>query len=478
MSDKSKIGTGEHGQMSMRVAGQEISIWKEYSYTSDFLSPTDNWRFVVGNETLTDELLNLLVPGNKVEFFIDGIKQSAGYIDIIDASGNRATGANTIVVEGRDTFAPVVDSQIDPLHKYPEKYPLDKLILDVLEPFNFKTIEIDNAANVEVKARLASDLLKPRKHRGNRPDLRRFPVPKKKPQHNDSFFNFLSRITQRYGLWMWPTVDGDGVVVSSPDYDQDPKYEIRRKRNGAANNIQSGGIRKDSTEQPTFISCTGDIPAVTHEHAKMRVVIDNPYVVGLGLGQSFAEYLSSDVGRGASPESIAATRNDAIKSSKELLLLETRDKQDEKFGHLQYSASQEKQTFNEFLVRTHKEVVAGSKWTEVIKVKPIVLNNVYASKVARPRFLRDGDSHTIEELRFFARRQLSLCIRKAYVGRYRMAGHKLNGNIVNVDTIIDIDDEQCRHKGPMWIQSVTFSMSRTQGATMDIVTLPINALQF
>lgn len=468
-----QIGFGEFGGMEMRVKGHVIKVWKEYSYTSNFLTPTDNWRFVVGDELLAPELIDLLIPGQRVEFFIDGLKQASGYIDIVDASGDRATGGQTITIEGRDTLAPLCDSQIDPDHKYPEKINLEKLILDTVEPFGFTSVVIDDTANREVKARWASDVNKPRKHKRERPDLKKFPVPKKKPQHNDSFFIFLSRITQRYGLWIWPTVDGDGLIVSSPDYDQDQSGELRRKADGAANNIRKGGIRRDSTDQPTFIVAHGDIPPTTKQHQRTRVVIDNPYVAGLEFGLSFQEQ-SDRPNEAVNGDILPANTGE---QSLAVVNFQTQQaRQDKLIGQLTYDPAVENKTFVAALARYHTEVL--KPYTEIIASKPITIVNPYASLVARPRFLHDPDSHTIEELRFFARRQMSLCIRKAYVGKYTCMGHKLGGNIIQVNTILNVDDEQSRHKGPLWVQARTFEMSRASGCTTSMELLPLQAIQF
>ena len=48
--------------MSLRVGDVELTVWKEFSVNSHSLTPTDASHFVVGDEFLTDEILDLLVP--------------------------------------------------------------------------------------------------------------------------------------------------------------------------------------------------------------------------------------------------------------------------------------------------------------------------------------------------------------------------------------------------------------------------------
>lgn len=499
------IGAGEYGTIVMRIGDQEISVWKELTLTSDFLSDTDRWSGVVGDEELAPAIRRLLVPGKKVQFLIDGAPQFTGYLTAVRVSADRSSGTD-IRLEGYDAFWPLNNSQIDPNKKYPEKTPLSKLIEDTLrDEFGFTHFAIDNEANVDV----AANKRHPRRRRKRKP-LNQYKLPKKKPDQNDTYMQWLSRFLNRVGLWFWPTVDGTGVVVSTPDFDQDPRYTLRRKANGQGNNIQSGGVDRDCCEQPLYIVVRGSVPAKTAEHGRTRVVIDNPYVVGMGVGLSFqedkrttSERLEDNArGQGATPQvalgiaqaeqeqrlgrrlptglnltdaSTVTTEGvderDGAARANDQARGQTRA-EDASLGESRFIA--ENQTFISYLERAHHTVV--DHWTQIIPVAPIRVANPYAPSVAMPRYLTDRDSHTLEELEHFARRQMSLCTRKAVVGNFVIPGLKLDGQMVQPDTIVSIDDDASDFHDNMWVLARTFRISRSGGVTTQIQTIPINSI--
>ncbi len=373
------------------------------------------------------------------------------------------------MLEGYDAMWPLVDSQIDPNVKYPEKMPLDRLIEEICRPFGFTDFAIDNAANVDIATRRKAG--KKRRHRKTPRALNAYKLPKKKPEHNDTFFQFLSRFLNRVGLWMWPSVDGNVLIVSTPDYDQEPLYSLRLKFDGKNNNVLSGGIRKDATEQPTFIVATGKIPAKTVEHSRIRVVHDNPYVAGLELGLTMQEQ-DAKLGRNRSP-----TTGDIDSSLSGFIGPPRPSKPLPDKPFFSGIDSTESGTFVSTMQRYHTELV--DKWTQTIPVQPIKTPvNVFAATVAKPRFLRDPDSHTLDELEHFARRQMSLCTRKACVGRYLVPGFKIGDVPIQVDTMMDVDDDVSRWRGSMWVSGRTFHISRGGGTTTSLELLPPGAIVF
>src|SRR6266542_78830 len=136
------VGVGDKDRVSLRVGDEIIQIWESYTFSKHYLQPTDGFRFIVGDEQLNPDLFKLLVPGQRVQLEINGNLQCTGYIDVVDPSGDRSSG-NTILLEGRDCFSPVVDAEIDPRKHYPDKTILSKLLEDTLEQFDCTTFLID-----------------------------------------------------------------------------------------------------------------------------------------------------------------------------------------------------------------------------------------------------------------------------------------------------------------------------------------------
>lgn len=437
---------GEFGVVSLRVGDQEITVFKSYSVNSHFLTPTDGFHFVVGDEQLTDDLLDLLVPGRKCQLFLDGAPQCTGYIDRVDTTGDRYSG-NVVSIGGCDVFSPVVRSEIDPRRRFPEKTPLDVLLHDILEPFGFTKFDIDNSANVQVAANRALHSIKvggkakrhPRRTRSAK-TLKEYPLAKAHPHHGETFFQFLGRLLNREGLWMWPNVQGDGVIVSTPNYDQEPCAQLRRKRGGATNNILRGGVIRDGSDQPSHIFATGRVPPREQQHSKMIVVLDNPLT-------------SIKDSVGGAPQRLAS--GNAASDPK---------------------AAADKVLFSDAVLQTHKELY---KWTTRVPTQPIDVVNTFASLVSRPKYVKDDDSHTIAHLQAFAKRQMSLHLRHAVKLEYTILGHRFDtGVIPTVDTIVDIQDDRSRWSGPAWVLSRTFNKSRNGGTTTDIELLPVGALSF
>lgn len=495
MAITTQTGGGEFSKVSLLVQGSsilapaiEVTVWESYSITSNLLTPSDPWRAEIGDATLTDQILGACIPGNRVKWFIDGAPQMSGYITNVDTTTDKSRGT-TLVLEGFDSMWPVTDSQIDPNKHYADKTSLETLLLDLLPQFGFANFFIDNGANVELAANRALHSIKSagkkRRHNVRTKTLKRYKLPKKKPAHNDTFWQFLMRLLNRSGLWMWPTVDGTGVIVSTPDYEQDPAFELRRSFFGDRNNVESGGIRRDCSDQPTQIIARGNVPLTAVEHQRTRVVLDNPYIVGLGLGLSLQEaqgvtqaQLQEDQARGQTLPGGARGLTSAVQ------LGIAKAEQDARLGRNSSNlgrlgagseAISESQTYVSYLERLHTEV---QKWTQLIPVKPITVNNFFAPQTARPLFLKDDESHTLEELSHFAQRQMSLHARKAFIAKYKYMGHAINDVLPQPDMMFSLDDEVDGFNGQLWIVGRTFTCDRQKGQRTEVEGLMPNAVFF
>ncbi len=449
------VGVGESGSVVMRVGGAELAIWSDYCVDSNFLVPTDGFRFVVSDEQITGDLFELLIPGAPLELVINGHLQVSGFIDIVEAGADRSSG-RTITVEGRDTMGPVVDAEIDTRKHFPDKTTLEKLLADTLEPFGFDTFFIDNEQNSNVQAGKALP-----RHKKSRKKLGQYPIPKSKPHHNETHFQFLSRIVQREGLWIWPMVEGNGVVVAKPDYDQGPRYHLRRTIGGSGNNILHGGIRRDATGQPSYLVATGNVPATEFEHHKLSVVIDHPY-----LGSPTRFLLSGRLQGGFQNE------QDKIPEPQRNLIKGTAA-----FTSSRSSGAlrNETGTFSDVAAGVH---IQDFKWTTKIPAAPAKIANPFASSLAKPIYRKDTESHTQAQLQNFARREMSLYVRRAFAAHYTILGHEIDGVPVTVDSVVQVDDESCNFHGPLWVLSRTMRKSRSAGTTTDLELVPLHALEF
>ncbi len=430
------VGVGEFGSCVLLIDGAEFAIWKSYAFSSHFLVPSDGGSFVLGDEDVAPDLFRRIIPGRKYQLLINGKPQATGFIEIVDFDGDRSSG-NNITVEVRDTMGPVVDAEIDPRTHFPDKTPLSKLVEDTLQPFGFDTFFIDNEKNSNIRAGKA--ITRPKKPKKK---LAEYPIPNSKPHHNERYFDFLSRIVQREGLWIWPTVEGSGVVVGQPDFDQAPRYQIRRRIGSAGNNVLRGGVRRDATDQPSYIVATANIPPTEFEHHKMCVVYDSPY---FGIDQ----VVQGGLGVVAPFRPVGQAERGQLGS--------------------------ETLTFSSAAARAHSELF---KWSTFVPNDKIKLENGFASIIARPKYRRDTESKNKAQLEHYVKREMSLYVRRACMGRYTILGHELDGQPLQVDTVVDVADDRSDWHQPMWILSVAHQKSRQGGTTTTIETLPLNSLVF
>jgi prophage tail gpP-like protein len=467
----------ESETISLRVGDVEITVYKAYTINSHFLAPTDAFHLIIGDEVLTDQILDLLVPGRKCQLLIDGAPQCSGYIAVVDTTGDRLTG-NVVVVNGFDVFSPIVRSEIDPKRRYPEKLTLEHLLTDLLTPYGFTKFAIDNednravAANRALKQPKGAKPKKPtsilRKPRGAAAKpLKQYGLQKTRPHHGETLFQFLGRIMQRQGLWMWPNVQGDGIIVGKPNYDQPPAAELRRKRGGANNNIIRGGIVRDGTDQPSHIIATGKLPAREVQHSKMQVVLDNHFTGKFSPTGQFQFGRSQGALRNEEGTPPPLPVRPGVNQSTAIARRHS--------GPLT-SRRNEDGSFSEDYFVVHQEL---KKWTTRVPAEPVTLVNPFASLVSTPKYVRDDESTTIDQLQAFARRQMSLHQRHAFVATYTIHGHHFdNGVIPQVDMVITVDDDRSRFSGPLWIVGRTFQKSRQLGTTTEIELLPLGALAF
>src|SRR5690348_6861188 len=121
-------GLSEVDTLRIEIPSKNDSILNldNFSYTRDFLDPTDTWNFTVS--TQNPELVNkLLIPGIEIKIYINDVIQTTGYIASKDWSSD-PQGGNTINVGGRDLLGRLVDANIDPKLKFTSGQTLEEVV--------------------------------------------------------------------------------------------------------------------------------------------------------------------------------------------------------------------------------------------------------------------------------------------------------------------------------------------------------------
>lgn len=262
--------------LQMVASGAKLNKWKEYAFSQSFLKPTSSFHFVVSVDEISQSNRAALIPGAEVRLTVNGAIQGSGRIDRVTFSADRSAGSE-IHIEGRDKLAQAVDSGIDPRHKFTAQMNLQQLLAEVFGPFGFTAdqILIDNEDNRGAMAKnvTGTKTSKGAKHSGR--DLKSFVLHQLRPYPHEHALEFAARICQRNGLWLWLSADGQNIIASQPDYDQQPIYLLRRRYNDQTNNF-NGTVQLAMDEQPSIIVADGFSGGVEFGRARLRCIARNP----------------------------------------------------------------------------------------------------------------------------------------------------------------------------------------------------------
>lgn len=255
------------------ISRLQIENFTEYSFTSNFLQPADAWNFTIGTDRLSDDAQAALKPGASVQLVVNDIVLSTGYIDSITTSAQRGSGL-VYTIEGRDKLAQAVDACANPMKSLKAEQTLTAALKDLFSPFGWDNEDdfvLDASAYEQVKTNKYRQKTKQSDAKGfGRGQLRRYKAHQLRPYPRESVFEFASRLTQRRGLWIWASADGEALFVSTPDFKQDPSYALLRNKEGTTN-VLSGTVKFSMTDQPTHIIADGYSGG--GEFGKSRIVV-------------------------------------------------------------------------------------------------------------------------------------------------------------------------------------------------------------
>lgn len=394
--------------------GLEIDHFLAYEYNQHFLIPADASRFELAGDLLSDGDLQALQPGSRVEVSIDDQLQSVGYIDEVIVRGSRG-GGTVVVIEVRDWLSPAVDCHVDPQSRFAATNTLAEIIRTTLGPFGVTVQVDDNIANRNGQTGRIYGVRTSKKGRTSQKTLNHLI----KPYLQEGAFQFASRVAQRFGLWIWPTVTYGTVVVGQPEFNQEPRYQLLHKTDpqwSPHNNVLDYEVTFSRKEQPSMILASGWGGGGEFAKSSLRGAIINPYITPQPpniVDQLLSVYPNL---KGTTPSAAA---------------------------------------INGALARV-----------------PLQDPN------ARPLYLYDPESHNQAELDAFLRRELSLRMRKVLTAHYTIEGHRINGQPIVVDTIIDVDDDRAQLHQPMYILGRRFAKRAGSGTTTTMELIVPGTLTF
>lgn len=388
--------------------------WITYQFIQNFLAPTSAWTLTAGGDKLKPSIVENLSPGVEMVFKVNGHIQATGYIDSIEYNFS-STGGTEISIQGRDKFSPLVDANFDYRKKFPRDIDIGTFVQTIIEPFGFEVIATDNIWN---KGVIQGSL------RGNKTSekgkiLKKFTKHQLLPYPREGVHQFLSRVLNRDGYFIWCSADGEEFIIGKPDFDTPPPdgYHLKRSKTpNSTNNITHGTVKFDGANQPSAIVADGFAIGTT-EFGKSKIItrMVNP-ITGFDEDGQVHPEISKELANFADAKEI--------------------------------------------------NLVVPTTYRRFVHHKPRVM------------YLHDNESKTQEQLDNFVRREMSLKMREAVECHYSVRGHTApNGHVWAVDTMVQVDDDIANIHGPMYILERNFHKSRSGGTTTSLKLIPPQSLQ-
>ncbi len=394
-----------------------LSRWTSYDFSSEYLTPAPGFHFVVADNDLPPLERDALKLGARVRLTINDVALCDGHIDSLEVGASRSSGT-VWKIGGRSRLGLAVDAIADPTQHFKEAQTLAEVLKALYAPFGWLADEhfsIDNAASRAVTQGLRGTPTTKGKKAG-RP-LKSFVMHQLKPHNHEGVHDFAKRIAERHGLTIRCSEDGERLIVDTPNFDQDPSFQIRRSPSEGTN-VLDGTVRFEFTAQPACIVADGFSNGGEFGRGRIKAFAVNPY---FGLDE------------------------------------------------------------NGFVLSEVLTVLAKHPKAEqvVITTQPFTRRSINVPP--RIVFIHDEESKTQEQLNNFVRREMSLFMRKSVTASYTLDGHgqTVNGQFVPwmVDTVVDVQDDVAGLSERMWVMGVDYSKSRQSGTTTHVELIRLNSLQ-
>lgn len=408
-------------EIKLRITDEQVTIdrWTSYGFASDFLTPSDGWHFVIGASKLDPKQRKALKNGARVSLLVNNTIICDGRIDKVIITGDKSSGT-IFNVSGRDRLGMPVDSTANPKLQFKEGSTLADVLKKIFEPYGWVADDhfvIDAHANESANhPDRGVKRSKSKKHFGQ--PLKNFKTHQLKPHSHEGTFAFASRVSQRFGLWIWATSDGDQLVVGKPNFEQEPSYQLVRSFDGVGN-IESGGATYDGTDQPSIIIADGFSGGGEFGEGRIKVFCVNPF----------------------------------------------------------YGVDEQG-----FVLDEVTAIIAQFPDAEQVIMTTQPLSRRVALTPPRPMFLHDDESKDKDQLVNYVRREMSQLMRKSLTCEYTVTGHGqiTDDQFVPwaMDTVVDVQDDLAEVHERMYVLGVEYEKSRTGGTNTKLKLIRLNSIQF
>jgi hypothetical protein len=375
-----------------------------YHLDSDYMTSTDGWSLdVFSTDGVQYGSLFELQP---VEILINDTPQVIGRVDVTEIG---SADGSVMHIEGRDYLADLVECHVDPSLKIAKDMTLSAALLLACGPVGIDKIVDD--ADVNMRSIHAGVPI-------NGPAGRAFKeieVGNIKAEPGQGMFDWCNRLVARQGATIQPGIDRRQLVLSAPNYRQDPSMRVvRRPFNPAAHNtnVIHARARSDYSSFPTFVLAVGKVPAGS---------VTLPAAIASELDDD--DSVDVDAGK-VDPEDLT-----------------------------KFSAR-----FPDGFSRT--DLIHSGRIKPGEPAKP-------GASLYRMHHIRDDDSRSVAELARVRLRHAAERLKDTLSYEVELVGHSdpKTGAVYAVDTVIDVDDTICNVRERLWVAARTFEYSESSGPT-------------
>lgn len=371
---------------------------KSYSIDSSFMTATDGFEFALWEE---DRSRLYGLETEPVELILDGASQVLGRIDVTEMGGD----GSAVTCRGRDYIADLTECNVDPTVKLKQGMTLAAALKLVFAPVGVTTVVDD--ADVAIRDVRTGVSVKGKA----KPTFQALQLEDLKPNPGEGCFEFASRLVARHGCTIQPGTTRSEIVLTAPDYAQDPLYELRRTDDvnaSGGNTILSATVTRDYSKFPTYVAFDAKHTTGGDKPKALRQDYDT-----IALAKSIGGELGENVGR--------------------------------------YSVTGRR-------LPTDTTALTGGKLYRLLYFKDDASRNKAQLTRAAMRALSERLKDTLE-----------------YRVTVRGFSDPTSGALWAVNTIVRISDAVLGVNEPLWIESRRFAFSPTAGATTELTCWRLNS---
>ncbi|MDO9020569.1 MAG: hypothetical protein Q8S73_36940 [Deltaproteobacteria bacterium] len=277
-------------EVSLTIAGRELTAWDEVVLTHDLLTAGSALTVTLlrGRQTpaMAARARGVIQGLAPMEVRVDGALQFVGTVEHVKSGGDR--GGAKLIVSGRDLSAAMLVSDVDPRLSLKD-VTLAEALTRAVAPLGLPLVV---AASASEATRIAAGRAHPRAT--PKTSTRRAHVDQWKPRPGEKVWAFCEHLARRHGflLYVGPTAAGQGLILDKPAYDDEPLYDLTRiTTDGGENytgNLLGGWDIVNATQVPTVATAYGHTSLLANEDARCEAEQPNTALLSTKIHQGFA----------------------------------------------------------------------------------------------------------------------------------------------------------------------------------------------